>query len=480
MKLEQNHIIDKVYLDVNTKDVNQANSIKNNINLFMQNQLFPQLEELFNEYDNANEIIRFDSVNINFSIDNWENEEAIKLAFKSKIISKLKEELEHRKSEKNLAEINTQNVESISSEENNENTFLFFLENGFLPWFGKEEYIVEFITQEEFWISELNNEVFLLKLKDILSRNNTIIQRFVLQFQNEIVVSFLEKINAENTNFKKDLLVLLNVLDKNTKNMFLEFFIQISLFDDKEKWIATLQNILKVISENKKPLNEKAGFHFLNKFKKIVQKIAKVMGDEDLDLFDSKIDLSILKDTLPTLKNEKNDHLFFEQKTSEIAIKNAGLIIIHPFINSFFKNLDFLDSTGSIKIDLIELAVQSLHFIGTGNNDFFEGNLILEKFLCGIPLKMPNQKESLLNDKIKDEANALLSELIKNWSELKNTSPNGLREMFFYRDGKLIQNENEFKIIIERKAQDVLIEKLPWNISVVKLPWKKELLFIDW
>ena len=86
----------------------------------------------------------------------------------------------------------------------------------------------------------------------------------------------------------------------------------------------------------------------------------------------------------------------------------------------------------------------------------------------------------MLTDVIYNEANSLLKAAIKNWQELKNTSPDGLREMFIHRDGKLIQNENNYKLIVERKAQDVLLEKLNWNISIIKLVWKNELLFVEW
>ncbi|MFW6310568.1 MAG: contractile injection system tape measure protein, partial [Prolixibacteraceae bacterium] len=85
-----------------------------------------------------------------------------------------------------------------------------------------------------------------------------------------------------------------------------------------------------------------------------------------------------------------------------------------------------------------------------------------------------------LNEQIKNEAESLLEAAIKNWPALKNTSPDGLRQNFLQRDGKLIKKEENYRLLIERKTQDILLDKLNWNISVVKLPWMKNLLHVEW
>ena len=126
------------------------------------------------------------------------------------------------------------------------------------------------------------------------------------------------------------------------------------------------------------------------------------------------------------------------------------------------------------------MAVQSVYFLATGTDNFFEGNLTLSKFLCNYPIQMPINRENLLPAGIKHEADKLLNAVIKNWPALKNTTSTGLREMFFRREGKLIENDNAFKLVIERKTQDILLDKIQWNISVLKLPWKRNVIFVDW
>lgn len=494
MNIEQNHIIDKVFLEMNTKNLEEANSIKNNIDLFLKNHLFPRLEKLFDEYGTPNKIIRFNQSNIEISINNFENTEANYSEFSKNVIEMLEVE--------DVSELDSHKVEHISPEKNRESTFLFFLENGYLPWYGKEDYILEF-TQKKNFEKSLNNEVFLFSLKEVLIQGDSVVQRFVRQFNDELLFLFLEKTSDYFISNRNEFFSIYSALKNNLKILFLKLFIQISLHAEKEKWMPTLQKLFTAIYINEKQIDGPKGFSLIEEIKELIRKSVMKKDLEDFDSLKShqylekqigidkeksisigegtsKIQLLASKNSFFIDENIKNEKLIIEDDVNEIAVRNAGLILIHPYIMSFFRNLEFLSSDGMLKDDSIELAVQTLHYISTGMTEFFEGNLILEKFLCGIPLKMPIQRKSLLNDRIIKEANTLLQETIKNWPALKNTSPNGLRDMFFNRDGKLVENEKQYKLIVERKVQDVLLEKLPWNISIVKLPWKKELLFVEW
>ena len=62
-----NHIIEKVLLEVNTSNLETAHSIRNNIDTFLKNELFPRLELLFDECDFEDEIIRLDKLTLDLS-----------------------------------------------------------------------------------------------------------------------------------------------------------------------------------------------------------------------------------------------------------------------------------------------------------------------------------------------------------------------------------------------------------------------------
>ena len=73
MYQEQNHIIEKVFLEVNTTSQEKAYFIKNNIDLFLKNDLFPRLEKILDEFDIPNQTLRFHTLNIDFEVNNWES-----------------------------------------------------------------------------------------------------------------------------------------------------------------------------------------------------------------------------------------------------------------------------------------------------------------------------------------------------------------------------------------------------------------------
>jgi len=182
---------------------------------------------------------------------------------------------------------------------------------------------------------------------------------------------------------------------------------------------------------------------------------------------------------MPEIK-ESEQESFFAPKEEAIFVQNAGLFLLHPFLKSFFEAIEVLDEKGQIKGSARHVAIQSLHFLATGDCDFFECDLLFEKFLCGVPLMMPVIRESLLSETIKEECSQLLCEVIRQWTALKNSSPDGLRQLFIQRNGKLIREEHHYKLLMERKAQDILLDKLSWNSSLAKIPWRKELLFVEW
>ena len=125
-------------------------------------------------------------------------------------------------------------------------------------------------------------------------------------------------------------------------------------------------------------------------------------------------------------------------------------------------------------------AIHLMHYLATRQEMDMEYNLTFEKFLCGVPLDSPINRKVVLSGHDKIECNDLLLSIISHWPALKNTSADGLRQMFIQRDGKLDLHKTPYKLIIERKAQDILLNKLQWNISIVKLPWFTDLLFVEW
>jgi len=79
-----------------------------------------------------------------------------------------------------------------------------------------------------------------------------------------------------------------------------------------------------------------------------------------------------------------------------------------------------------------------------------------------------------------EEADNLLKAVIGYWPALKSTSPDGLREGFLIRSGKLVTSETPAVVHVERNTVDILLGALPWGLGVIKLPWISEPFYVDW
>ncbi|MBY5956704.1 hypothetical protein KUV50_01060 [Membranicola marinus] len=170
----------------------------------------------------------------------------------------------------------------------------------------------------------------------------------------------------------------------------------------------------------------------------------------------------------------------YEEMESPQFLKNAGIILLHPFLHRFFRKLELVEDQQFKDYYTRSKSVYLLHFLGTGHEFIPEYELVLAKLLCGMPANLPLDHTIQLTKEEKDEANRLLEAVIINWGVLGNTSPDGLREGFVIRDGKLTRSDTGWKLTVEPQTIDILLDRLPWGISMIKLPWMQDLIKVEW
>ncbi len=163
-----------------------------------------------------------------------------------------------------------------------------------------------------------------------------------------------------------------------------------------------------------------------------------------------------------------------------VTVPNAGLVLFWPFLGRFFSSLGMLDKDGIKGEEMLERAIQLLQVIATGQTEFEEWNLTLNKLLCGAdpgfqvsPGITVSKEEEVMVEK-------LIQAAIYNWEKMRGTKPDTFRETFVNREGRLYQMENRWELIIEKRAYDVLLDTLPWNITMINLSWMKTRLNVIW
>jgi len=174
------------------------------------------------------------------------------------------------------------------------------------------------------------------------------------------------------------------------------------------------------------------------------------------------------------------------QKTVEpaneegIIVQQAGIVLLHPFLNLFFKDRQLVNDGKFISpIEKLK-ALGLLHYLATGDTIIPEYQLVVAKTICDHPLEGAVPASIELTQEDLAAADDLLREVVAQWSILKNTGIQTLREEFLKRNGKLSFKDETHLLQVETRSIDLLLEHLPWPMSFIKLPWMKNMMKIVW
>ncbi|WPU91356.1 contractile injection system tape measure protein [Mucilaginibacter sabulilitoris] len=507
------HIIHKQQIILNIPKREEAHAFQNRVDVLLQQELASSMEDVFDEMFPANEIIRIDSLQLNLgnvSAQNFEQE------FKDHFIQELRKNLSVKKDK--LGDENS--TEVLSTSQSAFNAFIYFLENGYLPWYSATKEMSAWEGDILSSFSGNKNQYFFNWLRDNYKHTPVVLQRLIWQFTD----SFLENmmltiapvtnepwrliyidistilnnctrghINDRNMVWKCLFHALMNdpVLWNNTsfsgaedsELIFRTLLLLTEHFDIPAADITAFENISKLLATN---IVQNA-FQELQLFQVAQQELkndpeknkGNRQADNNENIPDEKPDKDAERNNEGRLRPRNKKYTGISKEES-LFVKNSGAVILHYFLKPFFAGLGLL-ADGKFKDENThQRAVLLFHYLATGSTNAAEFDLTLEKILCGFPLEETLPAAIILKKKEKTESKKLLEAVIDHWTPLKNTSIEGLRNSFFERDGKLTKRENGWLLTIEQKTVDVLLGKLPWGFSTIRLPWMQQILNVDW
>lgn len=160
--IQSKNIIKKLQVEVNTNSVTKAMQIKDTIDLFIKEEIYPEIEAILNKYSQQtnNHFIQIDAIEIDLNGNNYND-------YKSIIKNKLDKSIASQIS----ATKNTLK-QSISKEDKTIQAFLFFIENGQLPWWYRSQafFNIETINSIKNKRKHYQNLVELLRKKAVQKR----------------------------------------------------------------------------------------------------------------------------------------------------------------------------------------------------------------------------------------------------------------------------------------------------------------------
>ncbi|MFM9984369.1 MAG: contractile injection system tape measure protein [Flavobacteriales bacterium] len=167
-------------------------------------------------------------------------------------------------------------------------------------------------------------------------------------------------------------------------------------------------------------------------------------------------------------------------KHDMISVANAGLILIHPFIPTLLKKLNYTNGIDFHLPEDKERALCMFSRLVSPQSDPLEYNLTLPKILCSYPLDHSPRLAWEPDRDEEAEIQSLFDAIRQQWLAMKNTSNDGLRTTFLQRSGSLIESEDFWNLKIEPTSIDILLQTLPWGMGYMKYPWMKKPIKIEW
>ncbi len=513
MITKETHIINKMYLEVNTTSKEQGYRIKDNLDAFLKEEVFPAIENKLKTLEKQvqHRILRIEKLDFEIELKNDFKLTDVKQKIVTGIENSIQEQLQKSKEQSIRVEDNLsseENLDLLNTDSNTARALMYFLEKGTTPWWGNKELFSflfdEKVLEEIFQTKSLVN-VFQEKLK-----KKKIRKRFIQQFSDIAIKKTLSKI------FTTSGITILT--PQKLDSEFEEFITSVSLGLRLEIWdeiihffqTNNIQKLYMALSRWKDVVTSKPAQNKDNISDEIDEKVTKAPKDSKHKFHWIEVVLKSIDNQFPEIRTRISQEIKtgknIPQKLSEdivdvqfnttnkpleeiyekeeeiteegYYIENAGLILVHPFLKNFFEHCKLINNQNEINNS--ELAVHLLHYLATKQEKQPEHQMIFEKFLCNIPLHQSINRNIEISQEFKTQSEELLEAMIQNWRALKNASSDLVRNEFLQRSGKLILNGKNPKIIVERKTQDILLDRLPWNISIIKLPWKDKLIFVDW
>jgi len=452
LKYSNSHIIQRQSIEINFENPGKAAGLQNQVAELFYEKLQPRMEVLLDELFGENQFASIAKLEIDcgqLDIKNWEQE------FTEIVIRKLKEEL----TQVNKKELDLNKPEQTIAEQ----TFFYFLENGFLPWNKRVDSIAELeqlLTVNEKLIGQLKNRML---------QKTKIAQRLAFQFSPEFKSKIIAELTKNRSQYPDSLYAILEKINAFTigefsfnKNVVDEAILV--AFSSDENNNRGLQFFSYLLGKGEINAQMKSGI------KEILEQLR----------FREKISDELQQQKAASMGNDEKDRYKDLMTDEAIYIANAGLVLLHPFLTTLFEHLKITKENDWLSRDLQQSAVLVLEFLATGNDQSEEFDLVLNKILCGFDITEVVSPDLKPGGETKTECENLLTDVITHWKVLKNTSIDGLREAFLQRNGKLSRVDNGWLLQVKQKAMDVLLSNLPWGIGLIKLPWMDEMLYVEW
>lgn len=503
--MPESAIIRKQKFKVKTSDPGLALNLRKKIQDQLDSDIIPALEKAFKGVIPMEAVLEINKISINLgkiSYKNFEKHFSELLAFKlEKELSRIMKkhyDLNQLPEKANYFDNDKAEIKKHNQKDYHFKALLHYLDEGVFPWAYEKmlakkapSEILLNTTGAEFksitaQALEDSNSFFRLieicpeeRLKDFLeivlslieNRDVREIIRFFLLNLNVVV----QRLQVENKQVYQVLLKFAYTYDRKSigGSQLLERLVLLFKKLSSTSGTITNEKVYELLYYLIKNEYEDDGAGKIHLSKGVYRTIKDFIADhQEMDISQEP-----LAEELAERKKEKG--IKFPDKG--IYINNAGIIILHPFLEALFKELQLINEKHEfVSDDKRYKAAVVLNYLFEGKDDYKEWEMAFNKILCNIPVDSVLPHDILLSAAEKEECSVLLNTVVSYWEALKNTSAEAMQETFFKREGKISVGEKSWLLQIEHKTVDILVQKIPWGVGVVKFTWLDKPIFVEW
>jgi len=468
------HVIRTQVFEVVTTIKEETFELQQKMSEIFHSVILPVIERTFDELAPGEQYIYLDRIEIDLGkiqvkdlkLQNWETE--FRELFSKQFIDQVNMTIE-KKSGMPLSY-------SIAQQ------WIFYMRKGYLPWNAT--------STNEFWYLKVleglaQDYKTAEELRELIRKDRRALRRIVMQHDVSYLVHLVEVLTAVKQEELKEWTETIIRLVLKHQSSVINTEMTITLV--RRIWEAVFEAIvdpkkliqsIEIISEVIPRIFTYSEIVFLQKHSEekellpLFPVINRIISNGP-EVFQRKKEVKE-----PVIESGRTYHIRIPEEG--LFVSNAGLVILHPFLDRFFTYLQLVNDHAFINEMKRQQAVILLHYLVTGKPEFNEHELVIAKCLCNYsfeetvdPLHWPTI--AMIN-----ECDELLKDVIAQWTVLKNTTPEGIRLNFLQRPGKLYTKNSEPYLMVEANVIDVLLDRLPWGIGTIKLPWMEKVLRVEW
>lgn len=474
------HVIRKQVIDIQLDRRLDGFQIQNTVSEFYRRDILPALEKIFDEISSDVETISIDKLEID--LGSFINSEIEKNSWKEIYLRGLADQIRlfHRT-----------NPEGEPRSLNTYRQWVYYMQYGILPWnsAGMDQQWLELVLE-----ALAVNYEYAAELRLMIQANPVLLSRIIAQHSGEFIHKLVIILTArpqENlVRAVNELQTVFEVLRPKGKKRseplagVNEIWGTVLFVAAGKKNPATIEIVKAVIRLHRSSFKKSriSIETLLGKNSLIGPLVREVMRrPETRENHRSKIENKSHDQQERVIQVENTDKITAELEEEGLFIKYAGIVLLHPFLPQFFQELKLVNQSVFRDDQSRQKGLYLLHYLATGQTTAEEYELAMPKILTNWPLtNSPVEKKIRLLKREMNKAVELLNVAIIQWEVLKRTTPDGLREGFLQRNGKLYRRNEKLYLQMEASSIDVLLDRLPWNLSLIKLPWMEHILRVEW